>query len=71
MKNHQLPDDFHILGNLLFHELEKNPCDKRWATPLALNLGDYETLLAKLPWPFDCVRITAGYTDNPTDSPER
>jgi hypothetical protein len=51
--------------------MEKNPDDNSMAHSFVLDLGAYDALLARFPWPLDCGRIAAGYTDNPADLPER
>ena len=71
MKNRQLRDDFSHFRQCLASQIEKNPYDNSVGDPFAFDLGAYDRLLARLSWPFDCERITAGYTDNPADSPER
>jgi len=70
LENQQLETTFHILGNLYVSRIEKNPYDNSVAHSFVLDLGTYDTVLARLPWPLDCGRIAAGYTDNPADSPE-
>ena len=63
-------DDFSHFRQYFVSRIEKNSYDSRLAHSFVLDLGAYDTLLARIPWPFDCGRITAGYTDNPADSPE-
>jgi hypothetical protein len=70
LEHQQLEMAFHILGNILFRELRKIPTNNSLAHSFVLDLGAYDTPLARIPWPFDCGRIAAGYTDNPADSPE-
>jgi len=71
LENQLLETTFHILGNILFLELRKIPAPTAWLHSFVLDLGAYDTLLARVPWPFDCGRIAAGYKDNPADLPER
>ena len=64
-------DGFSHFVQYLVSRIEKNLHDNSTAHSFVLDLGAYDTLLARLPWPLDCARIGAGYTDNPADSPER
>jgi hypothetical protein len=71
LKNPAVGDDISHFRQYLVSRIEKNPYDNSMAHSFVLDLGAYDTLLARLPWPFVCGRIAAGYTDNPADSPER
>src|ERR1700734_2460896 len=64
-------NDLSHFRQYLVSRIEKNPCDNSWLRSFVLDRGAYDTLLARVPWPFDCGRIAAGYKDNPADLPER
>jgi hypothetical protein len=71
VKNPAVGDDFSHSRQCLASRIESDPYDNSMAHSFVLDLRAYDTLLTKLPWSFDCGGITAGYTDNPADSPER